>query len=209
VLPTPTAEDVEQAVNNFLDTVQPLVDVQSDLLEKLDGSYSLALLPRPNNPLPGTDLPFDLLLVVQTDSTESAETAQESASTLLETFVAPLDDETLDEHTFQTLHTADTGEPLVSIGAVDNLLIIGTGSAAQQALDAQRGDNQLIQQERWQNLSADNQIPYVYIDVNAYYNTFLPTIGGPAVRPISQLGIQSRYLGDNLFQLHLLVALSQ
>lgn len=209
VLPTPTAEDAEQAVNNFLDTVQPLVDVQTDLLEQFDGSYSLALLPRPNNPIPGTNIPFDLLLVVQTDSTESAETAQASASTLLETFAAPLDDEALDEHTFQTLRTADTGETLVSIGAVDNLLIIGTGSAAQQALDAQRGDNQLIQQERWQNLSADDQIPYVYVDVNAYYNTFLPSIGGPAVRPVSQLGVQSSYLGDNLFQLHLLVALTQ
>lgn len=209
VLPTPTAADVRLAVNSFLDAVEPLVDVENDLLATLNGSYSLALLPRPNNPLPGTDMPFDLLLVVQTDSKTSAETAQASASTLLETFVAPLEDETLDEYTFETLRTTDTGETLLSVGAVEDLLVLGTGSAAQQALAAQRGDNQLIQQERWQNLSADDQIPYVYIDVNAYYNTFLPAIGGPAVRPVSQLGIQSRYLGDNLFQLHLLVALTQ
>ncbi|MEP7293744.1 MAG: DUF3352 domain-containing protein [Chloroflexota bacterium] len=207
-LPTPTTEDIQAAVASFLEAVQPLVAVQDDLLGKLDGSYSLALLPRPNNPMPGLNTPFDLLLVVQTDSPESATAAQSSARTLLETFTAPLDDEELGSHMFQTLHAPDTGEVLVSVGAVGNLLVIGTGSATQQALDAQNGDNQLIQQERWQNLSQGEQIPYVYVDVNAFYNTFQPTIGGPAVRPVSQLGIQSRYLGDNLFELHLLVALS-
>ncbi|MCC6801768.1 MAG: hypothetical protein IT319_02700, partial [Anaerolineae bacterium] len=52
-------------------------------------------------------------------------------------------------------------------------------------------------------------IPYIYVDINAYYNTFLPTLGGPAVRPVSQMGVQSRYLGDNLFDLRVLVALAQ
>jgi len=207
--PTPSASDIQAAVSTFLENIEPLVSVQDDLLAKLNGSYSLALLPRPNNPIPGLNTPFDVLLVVQTDSPESAETAQSSAATLLETFTAPLEDETLEEHTFHTLRVPETGEPLVRIGAVDNLLVIGTGSAAQQALDARRGDNRLIQQERWQSLTDAEEIPYIYIDVNAYYNTFLPVIGGPAVRPVRQLGVQSRYLGDNLFELHLLVALSE
>ncbi len=167
------------------------------------------MLPRPNNLLPVLDSPVDFLLVAQTDSAESAQTAQASIGKLLETYAAPLDDVQLDDHSFQTLRAPDTGEAVVSVGTVDNMLVIGTGSAAQLALDAQRGDNRLITQERWKNLSQDDQIPFVYVDVNAYYNTFLPTIGGPAVRPVSQLGIHSRYLGDNLFRLDLLVALAQ
>jgi hypothetical protein len=115
----------------------------------------------------------------------------------------------LDSNTFQTLRVAETGEPLVSVGAVDNLVVIGTGSAAQLALDARRGDNRLTKQTRWQNLSADGAIPYVYVDVNAFYNTFLPTVGGPAVRPVSQLGIHSEYLGGSVFRLEMLVALAQ
>ena len=207
--PTPSADDVQAAVSTFLETIDPLVSMQDDLLANLNGSYSLALLPRPNNPVPVLNTPFDVLLVVQTDSAQSAETAQASATTLLETFATPLEDETLGEHTFHTLRVPQTGEPLVRIGAVDNLLLIGTGNAAQQALDAQRGDNRLVQQARWQALATGDDIPYVYIDVNAYYNTFLPVVGGPAARPVRQLGIQSRYLGDNLFELRLQVALAE
>lgn len=208
VLPTPTAEDIQTAVETFLTTIEPVVDVQSDVLAKLDGSYSLALLPRPNNPVPVLNTPFDLLLVVQTDSPESAQTVQASADKLLETFVAPLEDEQLDEQAFRTLRAPQTGEPLLRVGAVDNLVVIGTGSAAELALDARRGDNRLVSQQRWQNLSQDD-IPYIYVDVNAYYNTFLPTLGGQTSRPVSQLGVQSRYLGDNLFALDVLVALAQ
>lgn len=208
-LSIPSAGEAQDAITGFLDAVKPLVDVQSDLLDKLSGSYSLALLPRPNNVLPGLNAPFDLLLVVQTDSPESAQAVGDSAGTLLETFLSPLESEQLDEQTFQTLRVPGTGERLVSVGAVDSMVIIGTGSAAQLALEAQRGDNRLIAQDRWRNLNGDDAIPYVYADVNALYNTFLPTIGGPAVRPVSQLGIQSHYLGDNLFTLDLLIALSQ
>jgi hypothetical protein len=92
---------------------------------------------------------------------------------------------------------------------MENLLVIGTGSAAQLALDAQRGDNRLIGQTRWQNLSQDDHIPYVYVDVNAFYNTFLPQAGSAAQPlPVNQVGIHSQYLGDNLFELNLLVAVS-
>jgi hypothetical protein len=88
-------------------------------------------------------------------------------------------------------------------------LVIGTGTAAQLALDAQRGDNRLIVQDRWQNLSPDDRIPYVYVDVNAFYNTFLPQPGSPTALLISHAGIHSQYLGDSLFKLDLLVALAE
>jgi len=209
VLPTPTGQDIQSAVDSFLTVVKPIVDVQSDLLPHLNGSYSLALLPRPNDPMPGLNIPFDLLLVVQTDSADDAQAAQASASKLLATFTTPLESEQLSTQNFDTLRDQATGEPLVRIGTVDNLLVIGTGSAAQLALDAERGDNRLIAQARWQALSADDQIPYVYVDVGAFYNTFLPQVGADAVRPVSQLGIHSSYLGDNLFKLDLMVVLTQ
>ncbi|MCC6804497.1 MAG: DUF3352 domain-containing protein, partial [Anaerolineae bacterium] len=195
ILPVPTADDVQSAVADFLDTVKPVVDVQNDVLAQLDGSYSVALLPRPNNPVPVLNAPFDVLLVVQTESAEAAQSVRDSADKLLETFVAPLEDEQLDEQDFRTLRAPGTGEPVLRVGTVDNMVVIGTGSAAQLALDARRGDNRLTAQQRWQNLSQDDQIPYIYVDINAYYNTFLPTLGGPAVRPVSQMGVQSRYLG--------------
>ncbi|MBI1259182.1 MAG: hypothetical protein GC204_17060 [Chloroflexi bacterium] len=208
-LTVPSAQAAQAAVSGFLSAIKGTVDVQSDLLDKLKGSYSLALLPRPNDPLPGLNAPYDVLLVVKTDSAAAAQAAQTSTGKLLTTFIAPLQSEQVAAQTFQTLRAADTGETLVSVGAVDNLFVLGTGSAAQLALDAQRGDNRLTKQDRWTYLSQNDQLPYTYVDVNAFYNTFLPSTGGPAVRPVSQLGIHSRYLGDNLFELNVLVALSQ
>lgn len=207
-LPMPTADDVQVALDGFLSAVAPVVNVQEDLIDQLNGTYSLALLPRPNNVLPGTNLPFDLLIVAQTADAEGAATAQRSAATLLETFGVALETESLDDHAFQTLRTSDTGETLISVGAVDNIFIVGTGLAAQMALEARNGDNQLIQQARWQNLTANEEIPYLYVDVNAFYNTFIPSNGGPAVRGLSQLGVQSRDLGENLLQLHLYVGVN-
>ncbi len=209
VLNLPNAQDVETAVNNFLDAVKPVVDVRGEVLNKLDGSYSLAVLPRPNDPIPGLNVPVDLLLVVKTDSAATAQAVQASASTLLALFTSPLESEQIGTQTFQTLRAADTNEPLVRIGAVDDLLVIGTGSAAQLALDAQRGDNRLTKQDRWVALSQNGQIPFIYVDVNAFYNTFLPQLGGASPLPISQLGVQSRYLGSNLFGLDLQVTLAQ
>src|SRR5262249_22702958 len=106
-LPTPTAQDAAAAVSGFLNAVKPVVDVQSEVLDKLKGSYSLALLPRPNDPLPGVDTPFDLLLVAQTDSVESAQAVQASMSKLLSTFTSPLEDTQLGDQTFQTLRAPD------------------------------------------------------------------------------------------------------
>ncbi|HVU14854.1 MAG TPA: hypothetical protein VHD90_26445 [Phototrophicaceae bacterium] len=201
ILTAPSADQIETVVNSFLTTVKPVVDVQSDLIDKIKGSYALALIPRPNDPLPVLDTPFDLLLVVKTDSADTAQAVQASAAKLLATFTAPLQSEQVESQTFQTLSAPDSSDPVVRIGAVGNMVVIGTGSAVQLALQAQQGDDRLTNQARWKNLSQNDQIPYVYVDVNAIYNTFLPTAGGPTTRPISQLGIQSRYLGNSLFAL--------
>ncbi len=209
VLTAPTADQIETVVNSFLTTVKPVVDVKSDLINKIKGSYALALIPRPNNPLPVLDTPFDMLLVVKTDSANTAQAVQASAARLLATFTAPLQSEQLGSQTFQTLSAPNSSDPLVRIGSVGNMVVIGTGSAVPLALQAQQGDDRLTNQDRWKNLSQNNQIPYVYVDVNAIYNTFLPTAGGPTTRPVSQLGIQSRYLGSSLFALDVTAMLSQ
>ncbi|MFN8451671.1 MAG: hypothetical protein U0521_24545 [Anaerolineae bacterium] len=191
----------------FLDAVEPMVDVQNDVLGQLDGGYSLAL-PAPNNPVPVLNTPFDVLLVVQTDSPEAAQSVvQDNADKLLEMFVAPLEDsEQIDDQSFRTLRAPDTGEPLLRVGAVDNLLVIGTGSAAQLALDARRGDNRLTAQDRWKNWAATTRLLLLcrcqrllqHVPADDWWS---------AVRPVSQLGVQSSYLGDNLFDVRVLVAL--
>jgi hypothetical protein len=100
------------------------------------------------------------------------------------------------------------------IGSVDNLLVLATGDALDLALRARVGDNQLIDTERWQGFArplafeqGGEGLPYLYVDLNAAYNTFLPVAGGPAQRPLRQLAVSSRLLNEQLVHLRLVIGL--
>ncbi len=205
-LPVPTADDLRASVESFFSAARAGldVDVQGDLFERLQGSYALALIPRPNDPVPALNTPYELLLVAQVDAPE---TVVGSLTALVEGLLdAPLDEETLDDGAFRTLATG-AGDALLRIGAVDDLLVMGTGDAVQWALRAHRGDNRLIDQGRWQILSGD-EIPAVYVDIPAFYNTFLPSQGGSVVSTVSQMGLYWHLLEDGLFETRLVVNLS-
>jgi hypothetical protein len=114
----------------------------------------------------------------------------------------------MEDQTFTTLFAPDTDEPLLRMGLVDDLLLIATGDSARIALNAWHGDNRLISQERWQVLNEDT-MPNLYVDIPAFYNTFLPISGGQTVDVLRQVGIHSRSLGDGLYEIKLRVTLPE
>jgi hypothetical protein len=175
------------------------------VLDHLDGSYSFALLPRPNDRLPIVNTPFDALLVAQVNDGDAV---VENLSTLLEVFVGAdnVQRELLDDQTFSTVFVPNTDEPLLRIGIVDDLLLIATGDTARTALNARRGDNRLIEQGRWQVFNADAP-PDLYVDIPAFYNTFMPTSGGQIADFQAQVGLHSRSLGNGMYEFHLQMTL--
>jgi hypothetical protein len=205
--PAPTGEILESAVNGFASAVEEVngISLFDDVLDHFDGSYSFALLPRPNDPLPVVNTPFDALLVAQVNDSEEMLT---NLSSLLEAFLGEdsFETETVDDQTFITLFIPETDEPLLRIGIVNDLLLVATGDSARAALNARRGDNRLINQARWQAFDGDN-VPNFYLDVPAFYNTFLPSSGGQIGGALSQAGIHLRSLGEGLYEIHLQITL--
>jgi hypothetical protein len=211
VLPLPTADDITTAAQTFLAGLKQSanVDLENDLFAHLKGSYSIALLPRPNDPNLLLNTPFDILLLAQVDDGDAA---LAGAKELFGVFFGSTSftDETVQGQTFSTLPLPATGEPLLRLGVVNNTLMIATGNSADFALDALRGDNRLTSQARWQALDASGggeTVPYVYLDIRSLYNTFQPQAGGSREPGVSQLGISVSSPADGVFQLHMLVTL--
>lgn len=204
----PDAEAIAAAVSGFRTAMSAHggFDLDTDLLAHLDGSYAFALLPRPNNPLPGSSAPYDLLLIADS---RDAEAAAAGAIRLAQAVLALPEDAfsaSESEPALQTVYAMPGGEPLLQIGAVDGRLIVGTGNAAALALRASRGDNPLLSMARWQAVSRDAE-PALYLDLNALYATFLPTSGGPVNIGIGQLGASWRAAGDALYHIDVIVTL--
>jgi hypothetical protein len=204
-LTVPTAEDIEQVLGGLLATLnrQANFDLDHDLLQHLVGSYGVALLPRPNDPLPPLNIPYDLLLVAAVDD---AEQALDGATRLVEILLALDELDTLDVEEMPFRIVRYNNDPVLWLGTVDQMLVVATGSALEQALDARRGDDRLVNRERWQKVS-DDGIPHFYVDIPAMYGTFFPQLAGPQLQQIRQLGAQTEYLGDGLFQMRLTVTL--
>jgi hypothetical protein len=202
-LPSPSNETLESAINSFADAVEEVngISIFEDVLDNFDGSYSIALLPRPNDPLPIVNTPFDALLVAQVNDGEAM---VETLSDLLQLFVGAdnVQTERLDDHTFTTLMVPDTDDPFLRIGVVDDLLIVATGDTARAALSARRGDNRLIEQPRWQAFTAAAP-PDLFVDIPAFYNTFLPSSGGQVGGIQSQIGLHSRSIGGGFYEYQL------
>lgn len=209
----PSGDDIEAAVSGLM-TAMAVVrefDLDADLVDYLKGSYVVALIPRPNNPTPGAGVPYDMLFVVQADDPQAAlDGVKTLISVILDVDPAAFTDETVDETTFSSLLPNASIDPLVQMGVVDNLLIVGTGSAVEQAMRARIGDNRLVNMDRWQAIAAsspNNAPPALYVDLNSLYNTFLPSPGGPVQQGIGQLGLDARALGDGLYRVDLVVTL--
>jgi hypothetical protein len=204
-LRVPTADDIAQVLGSLLMTLnrQANFDLDHDLLRHLTGSYAAALLPRPNDPLAPLNLPYDLLLIAAVDDPDRT---LDNAARLIGILLAQDELETLDVGGLNFRVVRHNDDPVLWLGTVDDLLVVATGSALDLALDARRGDDRLVNRERWQKVS-DDGVPHFYVDIPAMYGTFFPQMAGPQLQQIRQLGAQTKYLGDGLFEMRLTVTL--
>ncbi|MCA0457708.1 MAG: DUF3352 domain-containing protein [Chloroflexi bacterium] len=202
----PEAADVTLAVDSFVTALEHIndLDVETDLLDHLDGSYALALLPRPNFPLPVLNVPFDFILVGQVDN---GPRTQESVSKLIASLFGLQAGQLVVEGdwTFQPLLAGR--EVIFRIGYQRNMIMIATSNSAAQALDAQIGDNRLINMDRWTQFT-DTARPDFYLDTFVFYNTFFPQIflqGGFTVSAErrERVMLTSNLRDDGLFELKL------
>ncbi|MBA3871490.1 MAG: DUF3352 domain-containing protein, partial [Anaerolineae bacterium] len=202
----PKSDDVKLAVQSFVTAIKTIngVDVQKDILDHLNGGYALALLPRPNFRLPVLDVPFDFILVGKVD--DGVKT-QDSIVKLLTTIfgLQSTDEQIFGDWAFKTVVAGRTG--VFQVGYQRNMIMVATSNSASMALDAAKGDNRLVNMDRWTQFP-NTARPDLYLDAFVFYNTFFPQFllnGGVVVsearRERVMLTSQSR--ADGLFQLDL------
>jgi len=174
----------------------------------------VALLPRPNDPTPMLNTPFDILILAQVDDGAAASAgAIEFIETALDfgTFETETPANGDGDQSFETLRVVAGGDPVLQIGMVSDgdIMVIGTGSALERALDAERGDNRLVDQQRWHDLTEiSSEMPNLYINFNALFNTLAPSPGGE-VPPVGvrQLAARVQSIGEGLYQLQATITL--
>ncbi len=206
-LPTPSSEDITQVIERFSAAVDAAynINLREDLLAHLDGSYAVAVIPRPNNPIPLWDMPVEVLLIAHVDNPDET---IDSLLTLIESFIDDrFERERIDGNAFFTLTAPDSDAPLLKMGSVDHWLVIGSGESVDAALAAYSGDNRLTAQTRWTTL-AEETLPNVYVDVNSYLNTFFPQEGGLTQSRVTQMGVYWHSMEGGLFQIDAIVKLS-
>lgn len=206
ILPAPTAGDVQAAVAGFFDGLQTgaAFDARAAVFDRLTGSYVLALLPRPNDPLPALRLPVDVLLV--TPATD-ADALVDNISRLLRLLFNLTPANHPDPDSPFTLLTSGT-DVIFEIGVADGVLIVGTGDAADRALAARRGDSRLTDQPGWTWLQQPDA-PGLYVDTAVFFNTFFPSPGGstPGLNQRIRVGVWSAPRPPRLWELKLVVTL--
>jgi hypothetical protein len=209
VLPLPTADDVTTALDGFITLTNAAgVNLRGDVLDRLTGSYVLALTPRPNNPTPALDTPFDALIAADVTG-DSAEVVDALANTIRLVFGDIVEDETLTVRgqDFAARTASVNGEAVVRLIALDGRVLIATGDAANGALAAYIGDNRLVVQDRWTALNADG-LTYFYADMPVVFNTFFPDVTGEGLAAIRQIGMTSRAAAADLLHIRLTVTLA-
>ena len=187
----PDAHTIEQAISDWLAALwdQADFDLELDLLRRLDGSFSLALLPRPNDPLPPLNIPWDLLLAAEVDDGPAAIDALDRLVSLT-LDARGLEGDRSDETYRRGLPGDGFSDPPLQVWTQDGLLLLGTGAAPPAIERALIGDDRLIDRERWQAL-AHEAAPWLYLDVAPLYATFLPAAAGPQLQQLLQLGLHS------------------
>ena len=191
LLAPPDADTIQQTISNWLAALwdQADFDLEHDLLRRLNGSFSLALLPRPNDPLPPLNIPVDLLLVAEVDDGQAALDALERLVTLT-LDARGLERREADGTQLRVLPGDGFSGPLLQAWSADGLLLLGTGAAPEAMRLARAGDDRLIDRARWQAL-AQEAPPQLYLDIAPLYATLLPGAAGPQLQQIRQLGLRS------------------
>ncbi len=205
----PSADDMLAAIRGFEAALaEGGVNLTADLLDRLAGEYALALLPRPNDPLPGLRTPFDLLLAAAVKPGEgqaALEAAQKLLQALFRLETLAADD---DEPGATRLGSPPGASVVFELRLVDDTLLITTGEAGRRALAAKAGDNRLTAQRPWQALNQPDAADW-YVDVAVFFNMFFPAPGGASLDPSQRLwaGLWARPADRDLHRLTLRVLL--
>ncbi len=191
LLAPPDADTIQQTISNWLAALwdQADFDLEHDLLRRLNGSFSLALLPRPNDPLPPLNVPLDLLLVAEVDDGQAALDALEQLVALT-LDARGLERRDSDGTQLRLLPGDGFSGPLLQAWSADGLLLLGTGAAPAAMRLARVGDDRLIDRARWQAL-AQEAPPQLYLDIAPLYATLLPGAAGSQLQQVRQLGLRS------------------
>jgi hypothetical protein len=202
----PSAAEVQAAVNGFITSLNTLADfdLEADFLNHLSGGYTVALLSTPNRPVALLNTPFKTLILVQV---EDGEAALAGATRLVEMMlgVEELPTEEIEGYTFTAARVGAADDAVIRLGLIDNTLVIVTGDALEDALDAQRGDNRLINEARWQLFTQNGAAqPELYVDINAYFN-MLSLAGGSSFSQSLFRGLVANtdYLGSGVYSINL------
>jgi len=202
----PKSDDVKLAVASFISAIKQIngLDVQKDLIDHLQGDYAIALLPRPNFPLPILNVPFDFILVGKVDDGSKT---QASVVKLLTTMfnLQSTNQQIVGDWAFITMGLRR--DAVFQVGYQRNMIMLATSNAAAMALAAARGDNRLVNMDRWTQFS-DTSRPDLYLDAFVFYNTFFPQYlltGGVTVsaQRRERVMLTSQARDDGLFQLNL------
>ncbi len=206
----PSADDLRQVVSAFSEVMKTVnrYDLQADLFSHVSGSYTLAILPRPNNPLPLLNTPFDVLIVTEVDDPDAA---QSGVTRLLQTLYGlesqPADP--INGWSITTLGADVSGRPIFTIATQNDKLILTTGNAIRPVLAAEQGDDRLVNLPGYQDIISQTPRPDLYVDLLALYNTFFQIPGGVSSNATNQrrmaLGIAAE--GDQLLRLDMSVLL--
>ncbi len=203
-VPVPEPANAEYVLRSLLDTLATAGVNWSARRAELNGSALVALLPRPNNPLPLPNLQADVLVALETDDPAAL---AEGVNRLLALYgVAALRGTADDGATRFRVPGGPAGEPLLQFGAAGEIFLFGTGEALDQALRAFGGDNRLIDQPRWTEIGAP--APGVYLDIDRLYNVYLPAAGGSSPGPVNRVSLTGAALGNGLYTLSMRTAIT-
>lgn len=197
VVPVPDPADAEYVVAALLDTLEAAGIEWPALRAGLTGSALVALLPRPNNPLPLPNLQADVLVAL---GTEDPAALADGVNALLDLYGMATAAETAEDGaTRYRVPSGSADDPLLQFGAAGDVFLLGTGAAFEQALRAFYGDNRLVDQSRWAEVGAP--APGLYLDIDRLYNVYLPVAGGSSPGPVNRVSLTGAPLGDGLYGL--------
>ena len=184
-VPLPSAADAQFALQTLETTLEANGIDLADLRDALNGSGVVALLPRPNNPLPGTGARADVLVAVES---ERAPDIADGVTVFLDLLNVTVETQTSPAGEVRfTVAAEGSTEPLLAYAVTDGVFLLGTGGALDEALRAGIGDNQLVGEVRWADAGAP--APGLYLDMDRLYNAFLGGPTGGASGPVTRLGI--------------------
>lgn len=209
LLPLPDGATLQSAAIGMADALADAGVSITDVLALFDGPYAAALIARPNDPTPALNSRVDVLFAAPVSDGPAAIAALTAAIDLV-VGEGLFSDERVEGVATRTI--AMEGEPVIRMGLDDDVLLVGTGRAVDQALRAQQGDNQLIAQPRWELVSGPlglETAPNVYIDLAAFYSVFQPGPGGALPVEFAALGMASHAAGDGFYAIDIVMHLEQ